>query len=54
MSHLISVEIDNKLAQRLVEDPQNWTFEDKDELLQAIEEALAVDDAEEEDDPAGS
>jgi len=45
MSHLISVEIDAALAQRLVDDPHNWDYADKDELLQAIETALELDDA---------
>ena len=44
MGHLISVELDSELAKRLVADPSSWDYDDKDELLQAIETALEVDD----------
>lgn len=47
---IISVEMDRALAQRLIDDPHSWDYNDKEELLQAIDEALRVDDAEEEDD----
>ena len=47
MSHLISVEIDNELAQRLLVSLDKVSDGDKDELYFALVEALETDDVEE-------
>jgi hypothetical protein len=44
-SALISVEIPRDVAQALVDDPTCWAYEDKEKLLEAIEEAPANDDS---------